>query len=563
MKKWSTSTRVTILLVVLLLVFAIGRSMWYGRLAHTVAHQVATPEAVQAARKLILHRKLARVFKDRTDQAKKQAIRTAQILAADRETVEIEDHHMSMAQASAAAIVEFLSDLELPVRAAAADALGRMGKPAARPLIDIALASPDKDVRTNATLALTQIGDVAVPELIDVIKGGSPSQKVGAAGAVGRLHSPRAIDALVGALAAKEKEVRLACRDALVVLGEPSVEPLIGALTNADAFTRQHAAEALGELGNAAAAEPLLPAMEDDNRLVRLAATYAVGKVGQPSATPLLVAKLADRDREIREAAAVSLGQIGDPAAVQPLVAALNDPVDKVRTQAAMALGRLGPAAAAAMGGIAAAAQAADEGTREAAVLALGQIGNTGAVPTVAARLNPAAEPSVPVRRQAAQALGRLGSPSAIPALLGAFADPDWRVNYMAQEALAGIGQPALPQLLGLMSSQDSLQARYARKALVKMQPAPVAELARFLGGTPDQRLNATLALGEIGNPEARALLQPLAAGDPDPRVKAAAAHALAAGPSAEPVLNPVAPEPAPAAAQPAEEAAPAAAPTE
>jgi HEAT repeat protein len=551
MKNWSTSTKVTVGLVVVLLAWAVLRSMAYDRMAMTIAHEVATPSAVSAARKLVLRKKLARVFKDRTEQAKKQAIRTTQVLVADRAMVAIEGHHMPMAEAASGALVEFLSDLELPVRAAAADALGRMGKAAARPLIDQGLTSPDKDVRSNASRALLTIGDVAVPEMVATLGGGSPSQKIGCAGAVGKLRATRATGALIGALSAKEEDVRLACRDALVALGKPAVKPLLGALTNKDAFTRQHACEALGEIADKSAAAPLLPVLDDENRLVRLAATYAIGKLKDPQATAPLIAKLADKDREIREAAAVSLGQIADPAAVNPLVAALSDGVDKVREQAAAALGRIDPTDPAVLAAIEAVTQSSTEGMRAAALTALGLIGQPQSASAIAARLDPAVEGSVLVRRRAAQALGELKSAAAVGALLKAFGDPDWRVNYTAQRGLAALGTGAVDPLLALMAGADGLRARYARKALVGIQPAPVAPLAQVLtGGSPAARLNATLALGEIGNADAQKLLAGLAK-DADPAVAEAAKRAKSVRPAAvdalaTPVEAPASKAPAP-----------------
>ncbi len=526
MKNWSTSTRATIAIVIVLIGLLVYRSAHYNRLAHVIAHEVATPRSLDAARGLIVRKRLARVFKDRPDQAKKQAIRTAQVFAADRHIVDVEDHHVSMAEAAAGAMVDFLSDMELPVRATAADALTRMGKPAVRPLIDVALTSPDKDVRSNASRALQAIGEVAVPEMIDAIKGGSPSQKVGCAGAIGKLKSPRAIDGLVGALSAKEEEVRLACRDALVAMDDAAVKPLIGALTNKDAFTRQHACEALGEIGDKAAAVPLLKNIDDENRLVRLAATYAVGKVQDKGATAALIVKMRDKDRGIREAAAVSLGQLADQSAVAPLIAALSDPVDKVREQAAASLGRIAPNDGASLAAIEAACNSADEGTRGAAVFALGRIGNAAAIPAIAGRL--AHDPAVLVRQRAARALGELKSPAAIPALLSAFEDKDWHVNYAAQEGLAALGKPAVTSLIGVLSGSDALLARYARKALVRMDPAPVVELVALTAkGQPvDIRVNATIALGEIASAETTAALEKLK-DDAAPQVAEAAKQAL------------------------------------
>ncbi len=538
MKNWSVSTKVTVALVIALLIWVIGRSVMYSRMARTIAHQAATKEAVSAARSLILSRKMARVFKDGTDHAKYQAIRTSQVFANDYTTVEIEGHHMTMAEAAAGAMVEFLTDLELPVRACAAEALGRMGKSAAKPLIDGALNSPDRDVRSNATKALTQIGAVAVPEMIETVKNGKPSQKIGVANALGQLRSPRAIPALIGALSVKEADVRMACRDALVVMKQAAVPQLIGALADKSPFTRRHSAEALGEIGDAGAAAPLLKVFDDEHRLVRLAAVFAVGKLKQPIpriATEPLLRKLEDRDRELREGAAVSLGQVADPAAVPRLIAAMSDPIEAVREQAAGSLGRIQPRDGGQLAQIENLAGAGDVGVRLAAVLALGRIGNARALPTVLRRLQPSIEADPKVRRRAAEAIGQIGSGSAVsagevvPALVQSFSDGDWRVNYEAQKALAKLGAKAVPPLIAVLQSGDPLPASYARHALAKMERAPLAELKSALQ-TPQAKVRVAVALtlAEMRNEEGYTELAKLAENDGDETVKNVAKQALA-----------------------------------
>lgn len=528
LRNWSTSAKVTVGILVVLIAWAVVRSVIYNRMAATISHHGATESAVEAARKLVLKDRLHRVFKDRADFNKIQAIRTTQVLAGDMERVVIEDHHLSMAEASASALIDFLGDLELPVRFAAADALGRMGKPAARPLVAEALTSADKDVRSNATAALTTIGTVAVPELIEAVKSGTPTQRVGAATALGDLGAVRAVPALISALSAVEQDVRLTARDSLVTLGEPGVDLLIEAMANANAFTRLHSAEALGEIGDDRAAEVLLEHINDDHRQVRLAATYAVGKVGDPGAIAELITKLDDDDREMREAAAVSLGQLDAHQALPQLVLALEDPIEAVREQAAAALGRIDPDDRDILTDIVARSRATDQGTRSAAVLALGLIGDPRTAEAVAARLDPRAEPSIRVRRRAAAALASISSSASIDALIDAFGDQDWRVNYAAQEALAAIGEPAVQPLINLLDSADPLQALYARKALSAMDPPPVDALIEAGRSSGAQvRLAAVLALSKLSAENAALDALQAMTDDRDRRVREAAQRAV------------------------------------
>jgi hypothetical protein len=132
-------------------------------------------------------------------------------------------------------------------------------------------------------------------------------------------------------------------------------------LRSANAQTRRHAAEKLGQLKDGRAVEALLVALTGEERdwLVQEAAAKALGEIGDPQAVPALVEALQHHQDEfvrafaawtlgklagtqvvdvlvkvllegsgldgmaVREAAAATLGEIGDPRAVEPLIAAL------------------------------------------------------------------------------------------------------------------------------------------------------------------------------------------------------------------------------------------------
>ena len=117
---------------------------------------------------------------------------------------------------------------------------------------------------------------------------------------------------------------------------------LLAALGDADADVREAAAEALGQIGDAAAVPGLLAALGDADWRVRRAAAAALGQIGAP-AVPGLLAALRYAEEDVREAAAAALREIGDAAAVPGLLAALRDADADVR-RAAAALRNLLPA---------------------------------------------------------------------------------------------------------------------------------------------------------------------------------------------------------------------------
>jgi HEAT repeat protein len=82
--------------------------------------------------------------------------------------------------------------------------------------------------------------------------------------------------------------VRQKAAEALGKIGEPAVEPLIGALRDENRLVRRRAAEALGEIRDARAVEPLIGALRDRDSWVRRRAAEALEKIGDPRPLPHL-----------------------------------------------------------------------------------------------------------------------------------------------------------------------------------------------------------------------------------------------------------------------------------
>ncbi len=83
-----------------------------------------------------------------------------------------------------------------------------------------------------------------------------------------------------------------------------------------DPASRQAAAWALGEMGDAAAVSALLVALRDGDSGVRQAAAEALGKIGHAAVVSALLTAMRDEAAGVRWAAAKALGKTGDAAAV-------------------------------------------------------------------------------------------------------------------------------------------------------------------------------------------------------------------------------------------------------
>ena len=168
--------------------------------------------------------------------------------------------------------------------------------------------------------------------------------KAEAAGALGRLKTPLAVEELVRAL----DDVALPVREqAALALGEirdaRATLPLVRKLTDPASGISGPAATALGKIGDKAALPSLAAAAQLGPPSRQLAAMEALGRLPDPSVSDILENLMQDRDATVRTAAIRALAEREDPASVPALITQ----IEREREPANMAvladaLGRLG-----------------------------------------------------------------------------------------------------------------------------------------------------------------------------------------------------------------------------
>lgn len=214
---------------------------------------------------------------------------------------------------------------------------------------------------------------------------------------------------------------------------------LIRLLSDRDPDTRWRAAEALGGMRSTAVGD-LLAGLDCRDPVARLGIVEALGDIGDPRAVgPLLGILAGDGNSENRWAAALALGNLGDPGAVPFLVKALGDPDKYVRLGAALSLGRLRWEPAG--------------GGERAAFLIAGQdwaslpaLGQEASGPLLRATRDP--DPGI--RARAVGALGEMGGPGAAGACDAVLRDPDGEVRWTATLAFPRCGIPLMHLPMGL-----------------------------------------------------------------------------------------------------------------
>lgn len=174
------------------------------------------------------------------------------------------------------------------------------------------------------------------------------------------------------------------------------------------------------------------PALHDPDPAVRATALGALARMERLVKADIAAA-LTDPEPAVRRRAA-ELAAKHPPDDVD-LVPVLDDPDASVVEMAAWSLGEQGRADGAALDRvIAVAGSHADALCREAAVAALGAIGDERGLPAILAATND--KPAV--RRRAVLALAPFDGPDVDAALHAALSDRDWQVRQAAEDLLGG-----------------------------------------------------------------------------------------------------------------------------
>ena len=351
---------------------------------------------------------------------------------------------------------------------------------------------------TRAAGALVELGDMAVPALVQALASKTPLQRRNAVFVLSRIDTQAALAARLLAARNDDNQARSLALGSLPVYTHREAHRIAWeALSDADrdvqraammAFVTQRpqekpynteryyaaqkiaellkdeelrpdAAWVLGHLDSNVAAQPLLAALTDPRPLVRYQIIESLGKIGDKHTTVGVSLALRDADRNVRREAAWALGELRDLRGTPALVAVLTDPESSVRRDAADALGKIGDWRA--VTPLLPLLEDPEEDVCRCATWALAAIGDRQAIPALIAALERSQARSEP----AADALGKLGDPRAIPAL-GKYlaANPD---SDPAAQALARIRHPdAVAELARVASTIKSLAARRGLRAI-------------------------------------------------------------------------------------------------
>jgi len=423
------------------------------------------------------------------------------------------------------------------------------------PIVSKQLADADPGVIMAALQTLADMGDDAVPFLMEALK--DPKSKYWAEIALAEI-GPDAAPATAALAAAADEgptEERLQALLSLAAIGDraaAAAPAAVKALESDDAALRLPAAFALGRMKAAAGDESLKKVAAGDDPFLGGVAAWALARIHPDDqalvadAVVRLRQGLANADPDARAACINGLsdlaGSLGDDARTElagEFTGLLADTDPVTGRSAGAALIRLGGPAVAALR-----AKFADPAVRLNVIEILSAMGSA-AKPALGELVTALGDADPQCRGDAAVAIAALGADGAeaVPQLQKLLADPSASAGerYATAYALGKIGPAAAaatPVLRELAQSEDEMLATVATWAGLKIKPddasqfdAAIPLLRRALRGDRDMvRLEAAVALGDIGPAASSAIpiLELVSEEDSAKEVRLAAAAALA-----------------------------------
>jgi len=188
------------------------------------------------------------------------------------------------------------------------------------------LGSVNAEERREAAVDLCRLGKIAVPLLLRAMGDVDWRVRKTAVEGLVSVGGAEVIDGLLDALNASDNAgSRNSAIEALVQIGDPSIDALLRIIETPDPDVRKFVIDILGDIRNARVVPALISKLEDDDENVRVASAEALGKLQDQRAVDALLASLTRAEQGwLGYAAAEALGAIGDGRALGPLLAALS-----------------------------------------------------------------------------------------------------------------------------------------------------------------------------------------------------------------------------------------------
>lgn len=192
--------------------------------------------------------------------------------------------------------IDLLKDPDWVVRREAAITLGEMGDERCVEPLAAALRDGDWQVREVAIEGIGQIGSPAVEVLLKLLRDWDVRKS--AIMALGKIRDERVLEPLMQQL--RNDEFMEDATDALVNLGEPALPGLIKSLKDKEELVRKQAVIALGRIKSPEAIDPLIEMLQNKDWFTRLTAAAALEAIGDERGREAIKPLLKDSDMVVK-----------------------------------------------------------------------------------------------------------------------------------------------------------------------------------------------------------------------------------------------------------------------
>lgn len=248
-------------------------------------------------------------------------------------------------------VQELLADKVVPVRFAAAVAIGDLAYAPAKDQVGLLLNDPNPNVQLAAFYAISKLGQPELhQEICKAVAGDDQTVRANAALLLGKSGNKDGIRFLYWTLQRDDSsdKVVLQAAEAIAMLGDPRIyRKLWTGLISKYADDRVMAIRAMGALGTDEAASAIITMLDDPIPEVRLAAAEQLGKLGDFGGEAEVLAVFeenlmagmdAQGQQRIKTLAALAIGEIASERPAKYLPQLLQDRTKVVRLAAAKAV---------------------------------------------------------------------------------------------------------------------------------------------------------------------------------------------------------------------------------
>ncbi|MBV9945873.1 MAG: HEAT repeat domain-containing protein [Myxococcales bacterium] len=426
---------------------------------------------------------------------------------------------------SAGEVVPCLDDPDPEVRAAACDALGKIGDPSAVPALFVRLSDPDARVAQCAVAAVQSLGGEQTERLaLEIARSPEPRLRRAGLRILAYFGWASAIELFLDAVGEADDRISDVGAFGLALIDDPrAISGLLAAARHPSPRTRAAAVRALGQThGERAARECLHASLTDPDAWVRYYACQALSRLQDESAVAAIGALSADPAGHVRLAAVEALARLRGEQALGALQAAANSSDPDLRRAALVALGSVKSEASRAI--LKSAVASDDPATRLVAISALAEFEGSDVVEVLG---EAAADRDPSVSSAAIGLLGARAGNSATLALLRRVPDPS--LHEQVVTALSNAQPGRIQTLVTELGAAGIETAPLLVSALARMRlpEAATAMEVAFELENPIARRALAPALAASPSRRARALLERAASSDSDPDVRRTCAAVL------------------------------------